>query len=310
MATETELLFEFPAPARDYSGEGLPDEVPTDIMLFGMGVTETSKGDFLLDELGAAAIMKRFKEQGIDRLTFDYGHGMVKPVSSDSHKAAGWFLPEMREDGLYATKIEWTPAAMAALKSREYRFFSPAFDFEPETRRINRLINVGLTNMPAIKNQRPLVLSELAAEQETKEDKKMQVLLDSLGVSDEAAAVAKLSELRAELSEAGEQIGKLQALADEGVKAQTELAQLRKEQAAERRATKIEALCAEGKLLDSQKEFAALLSDDQFDVFAKTLAPHPALSKAPVEEPKSKTEQLSDDEKRIFECLGIVEENS
>lgn len=301
---ETTLLFELPQ-IRDFSGEGQAGELPDDVLLFARGVTETSKGRFIFDELAADSVMRAFMEQGIDRLAFDYGHGMVKPVSSDSHKAAGWFRPEVRADGLYACEIEWTQAAKEALGNREYRFFSPAFAYDEESRRIKRLINVALTNIPATKNQRPLVLDDSQeANKQPKENEKMQILLDSLGVSDEAGAVAKLGELKAELSESAKRAEQFEALASE---ANAKLATVEKERAAEKRSAAIEALCAEGKLLAAQKDFAALLSEEQFTVFVGTLSAIPALTKGRVSEPKS-TETLSDEERAVFSQLGIKEE--
>ena len=293
---ELELLF------------AIQPDPPTEIRLFGFGETETSKGKFVLDRSAAQMLMDKYREQGTDRLAFDYGHGMVKPTGADSHKAAGWFVPEVREDGIYASDIQWTDPALKALREREYRFFSPAFLFDKSSRKLTKLLNVALTNMPATKNQSPLVLDAHSETETNKELEKMQVLLDSLNASDEAGAVAKLGELRAELSEVNEKNEKFQALAAE---AQSELAELKKERAAEKRATQIEALCSEGKLLEGQKQFAALLSDDQFSAFEKTLKPHPALTAEPISEKKSEAATLSDDEQaeedRILGLIGVEE---
>ena len=287
----------------------IPQEPPREVRLFAFGETDTSKGKFVLDESSAQAVLDAFKEQGTDRLAFDYGHGMVQPTGSDSHKAAGWFVPEVRGDGLYASDIQWTDPALEALSAREYRFFSPAFLFDSESRKLTKLLNVALTNIPATKNQTPLVLDGLSADEtKTKETIKMQVLLDNLGAQDEASAVAALSGLRGELSGAREEIAKLQALADKGIEAQTALAEIEKERAAEKRGVAIEALCAEGKLLEGQKEFAALLSDEQFEAFASTLQPHPALKGAPVSELKSAAATLSQDDKAVFAQLGLEAE--
>ena len=62
---ELELLF------------AIQPDPPTEIRLFGFGETETSKGKFVLDRSAAQMLMDKYREQGTDRLAFDYGHGMV-----------------------------------------------------------------------------------------------------------------------------------------------------------------------------------------------------------------------------------------
>lgn len=293
---ELELLFDVP----------MAHDLPTQIILFRFGETDTVKGKFVLDEESAAMVMAKFYDQGIDRLPFDVGHGMLPKNgrvadNPDAHKAYGWFIPAIIDTfeggkALAATQIQWTKAGAEALHNREFRFYSPGIYFDGATRKITKLLNVALTNLPATKNQSPLVLD--ATEVETtieKETEHMQILLDSLGATDEASAVAKVGEFTAAHSElqellaaveaenasgAKEAIAKLKTAAEAGIEAQAELSAIASERAAEKRAAAIETLSADGKLLDSQKEFAASLSDDQFETFSATLSAHPAL-KAP-----------------------------
>lgn len=304
---ETELLFNVP----------WAHDLPTEIRLFGFGTTETRKGDFIFDERAAADVMARFESDGMDRLPFDVGHLMVKGSENpEGHRAFGWFVPVVKDDfetggpGLFASQIEWTEAGAQMLSRREFRFFSPAIKYDEQTRRITALINVALTNIPATKNQRPLVLDAQEAEtMENKGQENMSVLFECLGVDSEASAVAKVNELQAVLSaldcapsEAPEKIARLQALADKGAEAQAELARLTKERAAEQRAAKIEALCADGRLLSSQKEFAAMLDDAQFEAFSSTLVANPVITNK-VEEPSAGTETLSAEERMVLELL-------
>lgn len=297
--------------------------VPSEIRLFGQGFTATKKGDFLFDEDAAVAVMDRFRDQGVDRLPFDAAHGMLNPSAPpDSHKALGWFIPVIKDDvegggglALFASEIQWTKAGLEALQAREFRFFSPAITVDPESRRITGLINVALTNIPATKNQRPLVLDASEAEPKTiEETKDMKVLLDTLGASDESGAVAMVGELqsfKADIlaaldgvsdKEAAEKIASLSQLAKDAIEAKAQVAALEKEKAEQARVAKLDALCAEGKLPPAQKEFAAKLSDEQLDEFVKTLSS--IVGKA-VEEPKDhdKVETLSDEEKEAGRLL-------
>ena len=64
---------------------------PTEIRLFGPGVTSTKKGDFLFDDRSAAMVAESLARDGRDLLPFDIGHGMLagKGANPDAHKAVG-----------------------------------------------------------------------------------------------------------------------------------------------------------------------------------------------------------------------------
>jgi len=53
--------------------------------------------------------------------------------------------------------VEWTGKAGEYLKRREYRYFSPGLRIDPDSRRPQELMNVALTNVPAIQGLSPLV---------------------------------------------------------------------------------------------------------------------------------------------------------
>lgn len=122
--------------------------LPSEIRLFKFGENRTSKGVFVLDEKGAQAVLEAHAKHGVG-LHFDYEH--------DQRKAAAWFDLEVRNgDGLYATNIRWTPPGAELLKNREYRYASPTFMVDGD-KRITRLVNVALTNLPATEHAPELV---------------------------------------------------------------------------------------------------------------------------------------------------------
>jgi phage I-like protein len=130
------------------------DKPPTEIRLFAFGKNKTLKGEFILDDAGAKDIMDFYEEHGIE-LSFDYEHAALSDPPGEA-PAAGWYKLEKREDGLWATGIKWTKKATEYLENREYRFFSPAFVTDAG-KRITRIINAALTNIPATINQKPLM---------------------------------------------------------------------------------------------------------------------------------------------------------
>jgi len=297
--------------------------VPNEICLFKPGITATKKGNFLFDEEAAESVLSSFLDDGMDRLPFDAAHGMlIKGGAVDQHKALGWFVPVVKEDienggglALFASDIQWTDAGIDALKAREFRFFSPAITFNSDTCRVTKLINVALTNIPATKNQRPLVLDASEAEQTNNDEESMKVLLDTLGASDETGAVAKVSDLQTfqsailsaldcSESDAAEKIASLSTIA---IEATAQLETLKTERAAEAKTAKLDALTKDGKLPPAQREFAEALSSEQLDSFVATLS---SVVPSQIQEPAGSgtVETLSADEKAACRALNISED--
>jgi phage I-like protein len=277
-------------------------EPPTEIRLFAMGANRTTKGTYVLDAEGGAQVMAAFAERGLDALPFDAGHSMLAGAMAhpESHKALGWFKPEMRADGLWAVDISWTPATKAALSAREYRFFSPAINFDEKTRRILRLTNVALINLPATLGQKPLVLD--SGDTETEEN--MTVLFEKLGAADETEALSALGgllALRDGLAALGcAQLSDVQALVTERDTLKTE-----KEAAlaAQLTAQKSALLSA---VPPANREFAEALS---FELLGKYVATLPKLETR-VEEraPDTKSVELSAEDKKAAQLLGLTDE--
>lgn len=134
---------------------------PTEFRIFEAGTNRTLHGDFLFDAIAAESVMREYRAHGVD-LMVDYDHGSVQPLQVDpslASKAAAWFGLALRMGELWAVRVTWTPAATAALTSREWRYMSPCF-LHDEDGRITRLVNVALTNLPATHDLVPLVASQ------------------------------------------------------------------------------------------------------------------------------------------------------
>ena len=112
-----------------------------------------------VDPESLASLVRTFRSRGVD-LVIDYEH---QSLHGRQAPAAGWIKDlEARPDGLWA-KVEWTPQAREYLRNREYRYFSPVLQLDPVTRKPQALMQVGLTNVPAIKKLPPLVAKWEAA---------------------------------------------------------------------------------------------------------------------------------------------------
>lgn len=139
---------------------------PTEIRLFKFGKIRTTKGEFLFDDKAAKSVLTAWQDYGND-LCFDYEHKAVdKDGRAGDGKAAGWFKLAIKDDGLYAVDIKWTRSATDLISGKEFRYFSPAFDYDPKTGRVLELINVALTNIPATKDLPALVAAAKASHPE------------------------------------------------------------------------------------------------------------------------------------------------
>ncbi|MBA2724277.1 MAG: hypothetical protein H0U56_15595 [Methylibium sp.] len=151
-------------------GDGASPEPPKEFRIFAKGANRTSKATVNFDDASAARVLAAFAEHGADLLPIDYAHMMVLgSPSPEGHAAAGWFKPEVRVGELWASEVTWTPRADAAIRAREFRFISPAV-LRDQLGGIHKLINVALTNLPATKDLRALVASDVVpSNQETTE---------------------------------------------------------------------------------------------------------------------------------------------
>ena len=134
--------------------------LPTEFKLFAPGRNETTKGAFIFDEQAAREVMAAYRQHGVD-LSIDLEHlSLEDPVSSRNFDpdARGWCKLEVRRDGsLWAVQVSWTPDGAARLRERRQRYVSPAFDVDPNTRRIREVHNVAITAIPATHKTMPLV---------------------------------------------------------------------------------------------------------------------------------------------------------
>jgi phage I-like protein len=226
-------------------------EPPTEFRLFGAGPNKAhdGRGTFVFDDLSAQACMTHSAERGLDYV-IDYEHASLSSFSLDpaeSGKAAGWFTPEIRDGALFATNVKWTPKATEKLKAREFRYFSPAADFEATPdggKRITKLINCALTNNPALAGIPPLMAT---AEINPKEHRMNKILLSLLKLSETAseaelqAAITRLVDGHAALLSATGKTNHAEALgvlagwkagAEQAVTLSAELGELKKTAAA------------------------------------------------------------------------------
>lgn len=139
------------------------DDPPSEFRIFAAGANETTKGTFTFDEAAAVSVMAEYARHGID-IPLDYDHAMLGTDRAMdpalAGRAAGWFALEVRNGELWATNVRWTEPAAEALRAKEWRFMSPAFQTD-DSGRVTSLLNVAITNLPATRRLEPLMAANV-----------------------------------------------------------------------------------------------------------------------------------------------------
>jgi phage I-like protein len=304
-------------------------EPPKEFRIFGFGVVETSRGPLLFDQEAAALVMAAFRDQA-NELSIDYEHQALEnpPVKAP---AAGWFSLELREDGLWATNVRWTPQADAHLRAGEYRYFSPAVELDPSSGRVLRLINLALTNLPATKAQKPLVAASDKPTPNEKEITVMKSLLAAMGLKDtanEAEALSAFNQFSSRYQQqeqellqltstksVSEAFGAIRGLKESAAQVEKLSGQLKELQAKdlEREVSSlIEQGKRDGKLAPAQEHYFRELGQKDVALLRGFLATAPKLVVTPSDAarpPPGEPEQLvlNETEKRTAKQLGISE---
>ena len=162
-----------------------PAELPADgepewLELVPAGDTVAGIDGRLFRSPGAAALLHAQRERGL-RLPVDENHATQASPGRPA-PAHGWIVEFREQEGALQGRVEFTERGKAALRSRDYRYFSPTYDLDWDARipLIKGVESVGLVNIPnlgpraALNNKessmkdvaKKLGLSETATEQE------------------------------------------------------------------------------------------------------------------------------------------------
>ncbi|EAO0949726.1 hypothetical protein EXE89_15765 [Salmonella enterica] len=124
--------------------------------------------------------------------SFDYEHQALRAAQNGKPApASAWFseFEWVEGDGLYATDVRWTSAATQMIASLEYRYVSPVFSYNPFTGEVMGLLNVALTNLPALDElddgvvvaaSRLAAMSIIPAEEPSMDEEQIAYLLSQL----------------------------------------------------------------------------------------------------------------------------------
>lgn len=191
------------------------DDLPDRFKLFTAGTNSArwvsgEQVSFLVDETAARSVIAAFDSLGHD-IVIDWEHqsegGLLSSITGQA-PAAGWItaLEWVPNDGLFAT-ASWTETAAGQLKRREYRFFSPVFEIDPENNRVLQLFSVALTNTPAILDIEPIAATRVRGDLIMTPEEFIAAVKDALGLAPEATmdeAIAAIAAIQEALAAANE----------------------------------------------------------------------------------------------------------
>jgi len=137
-------------------------------------------------------------------MVIDYEHQTLNSAQNGQPApASGWFKNlEWREgEGLFATDVDWTPAAARSIAEKEYRYISPVFEFDPNTGEVQRMHMAALTNNPGLDGMKAVALSAFTFQpQEPQMNKLLQALLTALGLTEQTPDDQAVAALNAHLA--------------------------------------------------------------------------------------------------------------
>lgn len=251
----------------------------------------------------------------------DYEHATDrKAPQGEEAPASGWFKEFDLRDGAIWARVDWTQRGANMVAAKEYRYLSPVFAFNPQTREILYLERAGLTNNPN------LVLTALnnagassILENESMDKAKLRVALGLPDTAEDAAIEAAIAKGQSALNNA--QTGQVD-LTKYVPKVQhdavvTELNSVKSSQAAAAAAafdarveTALNTAIAEGKLVPSAKDdYKAMCSTEAgLKSFESAMAKAPKVVNTEAgDATKGETAQnstLSAEDKQVARMLG------
>ncbi|WAT28979.1 phage protease [Pseudomonas sp. GXZC] len=169
-----------------YSSVELSDgKAPEWVELIPAGPTVVGRDGrtWLFDDVAHQFVQTNFSSRAID-LPIDWEHATQRRAPLGQEAPAGAWIKQLEiRDGALWGLAEWTPRGELQVENKEYRFLSPVFDYDDETKRIVRMVSAALTNIPN------LVMTALNQEQlENVPVKPSPELLKLLGLPETATA--------------------------------------------------------------------------------------------------------------------------
>ena len=219
----------------------LPSPAPEWIRVAPYGSWHHPKaGNFTVGRDQAEQMVANHAQLGID-IVVDFEH---QTLTGAKAPAAGWIKQlEARDDGLWA-RVEWTDEARHMVEAKQYRYYSPVFDFRSRDARSGKRVGVALhslalTNTPLLARDIPPLAAKLSTESDLiflsaapaarSDIMPLKAIAVSLGLAEDADADAIRAKVQEVLAQPSELNAAIVALKAEHEKAKADVATLQAE---------------------------------------------------------------------------------
>lgn len=296
--TNTNLIIEVAPCLFDLNGHA-----PAEFRLVPFGTFKAKDGrphglpGWRLDAQSGAAALRNIQALADDFL-IDYEHQtLYTRENGQNAPASAWVNRadfEIRGDGIYATHIDWTAAAKAAIEAKEYRYISPVIQYDKKTGVVTGVLMAALVNHAAIDGLTDLAAAHFSFnEEDSPVDKETLALLgldENASPEQIAQAVAALKSQADQVESLTDQVAALKANSDPGkpdpakyVPVETMTALQQQVAALSNQVNRrdcdelIEAALSDGRLLEAQKSWAQSLDLAALKAYLKDAQPIAAL---------------------------------
>lgn len=297
------------------------------------GNIKGSKTDsFYLDKEAGLILVQQIKARHSD-MVVDYEHQSFEAKKNGAPApAAGWIkgATYIEGSGLWV-QVEWTAKAKAMIEADEYRYISPVMFFDLKTGHITEIINIALTNNPALDGLEAVAASLISLQNQKEEDsmdKFLEQLRALLGLQDKADEAAIVDAVTKALEKSKKPEGfsvdlskyapveALTSLQAANEKMQATITSLQAQLNQDKSAASIQAALADGRLAPSLKEWAEQMAGENpaaLEAYLKAASPIAALSGMQTDKsgppPDKDKAKLTDEERYMAEQLGLAEDD-
>lgn len=287
---------------------------PEWIMLLPPGPTITGRDGRNWQLPEPRALVDAFVANNAD-LPVDQEHSTeIKGRKGEPAPAIGWIKALEVRYGQVWGRVDWTEQGKQIVGNKQYRYVSPVFVYEKDSKTIVRLTSVGLTNQPNLHLQ--------ALNQQQKEPE-MKNLLKLLGLAEDATeemAINALKQLQGDLQTATNRAEQpdlqkfvpradYDQLQERASNAEAKLEEIETEQRDSAINSAIDQALKDGKIAPASKDYyTAMCQQDggleQFQAFLKTAPKIAADSNLDGKDPDQGTKALNAEQQKIADMFG------
>jgi len=253
-------------------------KLPSEIHIVPIG--EWKERGFRITAEDCQDIIRNFESFGI-KLVIDYEHQSLNCAGNGAAApAAGWIGKlELRDNGVWATDLEWTDEAKGYLESKAYRYLSPVICFDDRDPHTDSWIgcsvhSVAMTNTPYFRDDlEPIINSRHGSHGRKSADLEIGTPAGTSGTPNNQPAEAgnkeksmtleeQVAQLKVDVAAKDIRISELetQIAAKDAVLAETEQIRM------------VEDAIAAKKLLPAQKEVGLMMAKQGKEAFGKFIA--------------------------------------